>query len=291
MCTVLSERGVSTLKGVLTGCPDASSDGFVSHGQRERDKSVGLLLGDICVVMMTLVVAGPSSPYGWFDRDRGGGTWAMGGCCDNVQSGYEGCVTCIRMRVSGMVMCAMCHHESFLPVTFAFIVGDITADFNLTPPDFRLEFVNGSVFPTDFVSVELSEERPCLLKMLKTMLFVLARSNSTLGCDSPFRPCSRNSCISPDSLGVYASEYGPVLMGCSVLSMLFNLDLTLLEPAGLNQGGAKGHVLARKKGKTGGMGREGLVRSFEQPLRDCGDRAELRNAAFCANLRSVMKEP
>ena len=32
-------------KGILTGCPDAPSDGFVSHGQGERYKSVSLLPG------------------------------------------------------------------------------------------------------------------------------------------------------------------------------------------------------------------------------------------------------
>ena len=32
-------------KGIRTGCPDAPSDGFVSHGKRERHESVGLLLG------------------------------------------------------------------------------------------------------------------------------------------------------------------------------------------------------------------------------------------------------
>ena len=32
-------------KGIRTECPDAPSDGFVSHGQRGRYKSVGLLLG------------------------------------------------------------------------------------------------------------------------------------------------------------------------------------------------------------------------------------------------------
>ena len=31
-------------KGIRTGCPDTPSDGFVSHGQREIYKSVGLLL-------------------------------------------------------------------------------------------------------------------------------------------------------------------------------------------------------------------------------------------------------
>ena len=31
-------------KGIRTGCPDAPSDGFVSHGKREIYKSVGLLL-------------------------------------------------------------------------------------------------------------------------------------------------------------------------------------------------------------------------------------------------------
>ena len=32
-------------KGIWTGCPDAPSDGFVSHGEKEEYKSVGLLLG------------------------------------------------------------------------------------------------------------------------------------------------------------------------------------------------------------------------------------------------------
>ena len=36
---------VPPAKGVQMGCPDAPFDGFVSHGQREGDKSVGLLLG------------------------------------------------------------------------------------------------------------------------------------------------------------------------------------------------------------------------------------------------------
>ncbi|RVX07591.1 Pentatricopeptide repeat-containing protein, mitochondrial [Vitis vinifera] len=46
---------------------------------RKRDKSVGILLGGGRAII-TLRAA---------DRDRGGGTWAMTGCCDNVQSGYE----------------------------------------------------------------------------------------------------------------------------------------------------------------------------------------------------------
>ena len=32
-------------KGIRTGCPDALSDCFVSHGEKEECKSVGLLLG------------------------------------------------------------------------------------------------------------------------------------------------------------------------------------------------------------------------------------------------------
>nr|CAN82773.1 hypothetical protein VITISV_000248 [Vitis vinifera] len=32
-------------EGIRTGCPDAPSDGFVSHGEREEYKSVGLLPG------------------------------------------------------------------------------------------------------------------------------------------------------------------------------------------------------------------------------------------------------
>ena len=32
-------------EGIRTGCPDAPSDGFVSHGEREKYKSVDLLPG------------------------------------------------------------------------------------------------------------------------------------------------------------------------------------------------------------------------------------------------------
>ena len=32
-------------KGIRTGCPDAPSDGFISHGEKEIYKSVGLFLG------------------------------------------------------------------------------------------------------------------------------------------------------------------------------------------------------------------------------------------------------
>ena len=41
------DSAVVPAKGIRTGCPDAPSDGFVSHGKRERErhKSVGLLLG------------------------------------------------------------------------------------------------------------------------------------------------------------------------------------------------------------------------------------------------------
>ena len=36
---------VAPAKGIRTGCPDAPSDGFVSHGERKIYKSVGPLLG------------------------------------------------------------------------------------------------------------------------------------------------------------------------------------------------------------------------------------------------------
>ena len=39
------DSAVVPAKGIRTGCPDAPSDGFVSHGERERYKSVGLFLG------------------------------------------------------------------------------------------------------------------------------------------------------------------------------------------------------------------------------------------------------
>ena len=39
------DSAVVPAKGIRTGCPDTPSDGFVSHGKRERYKSVDLLLG------------------------------------------------------------------------------------------------------------------------------------------------------------------------------------------------------------------------------------------------------
>ena len=39
------DSAVAPAKGIQTGCPDAPSDGFVSHGEREIHKSVDLLLG------------------------------------------------------------------------------------------------------------------------------------------------------------------------------------------------------------------------------------------------------
>ena len=39
------DSAVAPAKGIRTGCPDAPSDGFVSHGEKEEYKSVGLLLG------------------------------------------------------------------------------------------------------------------------------------------------------------------------------------------------------------------------------------------------------
>ena len=36
---------VAPAKGIRTGCPDAPSDGFVSHGEKEIYKSVGFFLG------------------------------------------------------------------------------------------------------------------------------------------------------------------------------------------------------------------------------------------------------
>ena len=47
---ILNTQGVldsviTPAKGIQIGCLDAPSDGFVSHGEREIYKSVGLLLG------------------------------------------------------------------------------------------------------------------------------------------------------------------------------------------------------------------------------------------------------
>ena len=39
------DSAVVPAKGIRTGCPDTPSDGFVSHGEGEIYKSVGLLLG------------------------------------------------------------------------------------------------------------------------------------------------------------------------------------------------------------------------------------------------------
>ena len=43
--TKILDSVIVPAKGIRTGCPDAPSDGIVSHGEREIYKSVGLLLG------------------------------------------------------------------------------------------------------------------------------------------------------------------------------------------------------------------------------------------------------
>ena len=39
------DSAVIPAKGIRTGCPEAPSDGLVSHGERKIYKSVGLFLG------------------------------------------------------------------------------------------------------------------------------------------------------------------------------------------------------------------------------------------------------
>ncbi|RVW17178.1 Retrovirus-related Pol polyprotein from transposon RE1 [Vitis vinifera] len=110
---------VAPAKGIRTGCPDAPSDGFVSHGEKEIYKSVGLLLGIkrlpgdppfllhakayissfrgtvpliygeeiFSVVMMTIGVSRSTIILRMAVRDHGDGMWAMAACCDCVLSG------------------------------------------------------------------------------------------------------------------------------------------------------------------------------------------------------------
>ncbi|RVW24415.1 hypothetical protein CK203_093229 [Vitis vinifera] len=59
--------------GIRTGCPDAPSDGFVSHGQREEYNSVGLLLG-VSRSIITLRTA---------VKNHGDGMWVIAGCRDS----------------------------------------------------------------------------------------------------------------------------------------------------------------------------------------------------------------
>ncbi|RVW12048.1 hypothetical protein CK203_087280 [Vitis vinifera] len=84
-------------------------------------------------------------------------------------------------------------------------------------------------------------ERPCPLRNLRTTLSTLPRSNSMLGSGSPFYRCSKNFFTSPRSPDLHPSEHSLGADGVHILSMLFNLDLSLLEVL---------FIYSIKKGKT-----------------------------------------
>ena len=80
------------------------------------------------------------------------------------------------------------------------------------------------------------------LRNLRITLSTSPRSNSMLGTGSPSHHCSKNFFTSPRSPPAYIHpNIVWVLMGCSILSMLFNLDLSLLEVL---------FIYSIKKGKT-----------------------------------------
>ncbi|RVW38903.1 hypothetical protein CK203_073641 [Vitis vinifera] len=96
------DSAVAPAKGIRTGCPDAPSDGFVSHGEREIYKSVGLLLGIKRLpgdpfLLRAKVLVGALSPYERPSETMvGDGMWVMAACCDCVPSGClrSACVVC-----------------------------------------------------------------------------------------------------------------------------------------------------------------------------------------------------
>ncbi|RVW83370.1 hypothetical protein CK203_038878 [Vitis vinifera] len=78
--------------------------------------------------------------------------------------------------------------------------------------------------------IELTDGEAVSTEKLKTTLSSFPMSNSMLGSGSPSRHCSRNSFTSLRFLQLTIHpNMVRVLMGCSILSMLFNLDLSLLE--------------------------------------------------------------
>ncbi|RVW34065.1 hypothetical protein CK203_099350 [Vitis vinifera] len=200
-------------KDVRTGCLDASSDGFVSHGWRE------IISWLFTRAIITLRVA---------NRDRG---------------------RKIRMRVTRMTMRVMCHCKGACHVFSEGRVRSALGLKNVFKEESCLICSGGNAYEksTDKLSVKEFRDRFCIPNsVIVEFLNEGEDVVSTEKAEGRAITFSKNNLMPgfvPSSSIVQGIPYFfqrfhqpssipnivRVLMGCSIINMLFNLDLTLLE--------------------------------------------------------------
>ncbi|RVW59289.1 hypothetical protein CK203_101700 [Vitis vinifera] len=253
---------VAPAKGIRTGCPDAPSDGFVSHGEREIYKSVGLLLGIkrlpgipfllrakayiysfrgtvplingeeiFSVVMMTIGVSRSISSYEWLSETMvmGCGPWLL-------------------------VVIAYYPDVYALPASFALPwIGEAETSFcfgfvvrNGSKKDcFICRVSEASEKAIDKLNAKEFRERFCIPH---DVLIDLVNEEAAMptekgGKNVPLHKGTIQRGAPVPSAGVVQGippllsdspifihpNLVRVLMGCSIINMLYSLDLTLLE--------------------------------------------------------------
>ncbi|RVW62192.1 hypothetical protein CK203_064423 [Vitis vinifera] len=308
------------VKDIRTGCPDAPSDGFVSHG------------GGRATITLRAT-----------DRDRGGGTWAMTGCCDNVPDmrvrhvypdgmratcHYEVCGTCSqeegpRTFLSEIFVFAIATFLLQIATRFWFIfelkkmsankktVSSVQAgDAREKPTDklsvkeFRDRFCNPNGVIVEFLNGRTS----CRLRKLKTRHHLFKRTIQHRASVSSSSIVQGIPSLFPDSTSLHPSQHSPgadgmqhykhvvqsrphAAGGSFVYSLkkgkndIFSMSLTCLPSIG---DGAAGFDEGRGEGTRGGPGRRrgywsirrGLFLQTIQCFRTLGE--VLWDAAHCA---------
>ncbi|RVW16116.1 hypothetical protein CK203_074336 [Vitis vinifera] len=217
--TKVLDSVVIPAKGIRTRCPDAPSDGFVSH---DGSVVIATLLAAVRTVVMgrgpwLVVVIARKTRFTLVNDPDNYIRIAHVGYPDVLWSG----------RIYGnrpdAYALVMDFGMGILVVLIQFWAKECLQArelFHLPGP---------AMLGEDVVSTEQAEGR--------AMTFSKEQFNA--GLRSLCRVVQGIPPFLQDSTSLHPSEHRPVLMGCSIINMLFNLDLTLLE------GGAKGLVVVR----------------------------------------------
>ncbi|RVW95991.1 hypothetical protein CK203_027642 [Vitis vinifera] len=200
-------HAISTHKGIRR-LPSSSCEGsyivpgvlFLSLMVRRYFMFVMMTLGGSMVIATLLAAV----------RNRGDGTWAMAGCCDSV-SDIKGapCVLYrkVRMKVTQMTMRVMCH-----------CFGAILSKKCLQRRKL-LHLPELATLMRNVVSTEKAEQ--------DTVIFSKEQFNA--GLRFPCRLFMEFLHFTKIPPVFIHPNIIRVLMGCSIINMLYNLDLTLLE--------------------------------------------------------------
>ncbi|RVW31523.1 hypothetical protein CK203_087949 [Vitis vinifera] len=233
-CIHQRKKVVAPAKGIRTGCPDAPSDGFLAM-VKEIYKSVGLFLGikrlpgdplsSSCegiyisfrgtvplingeeifsVVMMTIGVSRSTIILRMAVRDYGDGMWAMAACCDCVRYPFFffGAVFGTYLFATAVPLVAFAGSLHLFLACLGIVLDE---SFAIVVEYFALALWWKKRYPLHKGTIQRGAPVPSA---------GVVQGIPPLLSDSPIF-------IHPNLVRV--------LMGCSIINMLYSLDLTLLE--------------------------------------------------------------